>query len=107
MVPRDPEDLSIEECAELLLNLSAAAADIQIDDESREAIYYCLDRVADHFGIPVVRETITVDDEHQGITIHVKETHTDTPTKGQGPVFRVIDGGADQAAPEDNDDENG
>ena len=106
MKPQDPEELSIEECAELLLNLSAAAADMQVDDESREAIYYCLDRVAEHFGIPVIRETLPTTTE-EGIVLHVKEHHQDNVEpikKNKGPVFRVIDGGEPDRDVVDNDD---
>ena len=86
------EDLTIEECAEMLLNLSAAVADLQVDEESRQAIFYCLNRVADHFGIPVNEVLEEYGPEQPGITIKVTEHKGQPPGDTTGPVFRVIDG---------------
>ena len=84
------DELSIEECAEMLLNLSAAVADLQVDDESRAAIFYCLNRVAEHFDIPV--NEVATEPPNEGVTIRVTQSEGPPPPDTQGPVLRIIDG---------------
>ena len=47
-----PEDLDLQQIVEALLNICGQAAEQQLDEASRQAIYEMCDAVAQHHGIP-------------------------------------------------------
>ena len=49
---KTPPELDIQQIVEALLNICGQAAEMQIDEESRNAIYDMCDAVAEHHGIP-------------------------------------------------------
>jgi hypothetical protein len=50
----NPEEIDIQEVVEALLNICAQSAEMQLDDDSRLAIYDMCDIVAEHHNIPRV-----------------------------------------------------
>ena len=49
---KTPPDIDIQQIVEALLNICGQAAEMQIDEESRNAIYDMCDELATHHGIP-------------------------------------------------------
>tara|TARA_B100000780_G_C21095991_1_gene442011 strand:+ start:616 stop:942 length:327 start_codon:yes stop_codon:yes gene_type:complete len=59
------QDVDIQQVVEALLNICGQAAEMQIDEESRAAIYDMCDAVAEHHDIPRVDAIV---EEHEGGT---------------------------------------
>ena len=49
---KTPPEIDIQQIVEALLNICGQAAEMQIDEESRNAIYDMCDALATHHGIP-------------------------------------------------------
>ena len=97
-----PEDLL--GAVEALLNIGAQAAEMQVTEEGREAVYSILNFVAAHHGIEIAE---VEEEELEDGSIHVrfKDNEITTTTK-QRPKLSVIQGGAallDDTTPDDDD----
>ena len=90
----------IQGAIEALLNIAAQAAEMQVTEEGREAIYSILNFVADHFDIEIAE---VVEEELEDGSIHV--TFKEEGTKKR-PKLSVIQGGIgllDDTTPDDDD----
>ena len=94
-----PDDLDIQQVVEALLNICGQAAEMQIDEESRNAIYDMCDAVAEHHGIP--RFDAVIEEQEDGssrVTYYGKGMAEDLPTT-KPKLKLVVDNN-----PEDDDD---
>ena len=99
----DYTDNDIVQAVEALLNIAAQAAEMQVTEEGREAVYAILNFVAAHHGIEVAE----IEEELEDGSIHVTfKDSTTTAKKRTKPKLSVIQGGAallDDAEPDDDE----
>ena len=96
---QDPSQ-DIQGAIEALLNIAAQAAEMQVTEEGREAVYAILNLVAEHFDIEIAE---VVEEELEDGSIHV--TFKEEGRK-QRPKLSVIQGGIsllDDTTPDDDD----
>ena len=100
----DYTDNDIVQAVEALLNIAAQAAEMQVTEEGREAVYAILNFVAAHHGIEVAE---VEEEELEDGSIHVRfKDSTTTAKKRTKPKLSVIQGGAallDDAEPDDDE----